>query len=157
MPAFRLCARRPFACRPFACRRFACRWFACRRFACLSVRRASSSARARRPGERGQATVELVALLPLVGLLAALLWQALLAGETVWLSGTAARAAARADALGEDPAAAARAVLPAGLARGVRVRRERDGGVALVLRVPAAVGSGTLGSVTTRARFEGQR
>lgn len=105
----------------------------------------------------GQATVELVALLPLVGLLAALLWQALLAGETVWLSGGAARAAARAAAVGADPVDAARAVLPARLEHGLRVERERDGGIALVLRVPAAVGGGTIASVTTHARFEAQR
>jgi pilus assembly protein CpaE len=101
--------------------------------------------------------VELVAVLPLAGLLVALLWQALLAGETVWLSGGAARAAARAAAIGADPAAAARAVLPARLERGLRVERERGGAVALVLRVPAALGEGTLASLTTRARFEAQR
>jgi len=105
----------------------------------------------------GQATVELVALLPLLGVLAALLWQALLAGETVWLSGTAARAAARAVAVGRDPLAAARAVLPARLERGLRVRREVDGAIALVLHVPAALGDGTLAPVTARARFEAQR
>jgi hypothetical protein len=105
----------------------------------------------------GQATVELVALLPLVGVLAGLLWQALLAGETVWLSGAAARAAARAVAVGGDPADAARAVLPARLERGLHVERDRDGSVALVLRVPAVLGDGTLASVTTRARFEAQR
>jgi hypothetical protein len=106
---------------------------------------------------RGQASVELVALLPLAGLLCALLWQALLAGETVWLSGVAARAAARAVAVGADPVAAARGVVPARLARGLRVSREGDGSVVLVLRVPAAVGGGTLASVTTRAAFEAQR
>jgi len=118
------------------------------------TRRASARPR---ESERGQATVELVALLPLVGLLLALLWQALLAGETVWLSGTAARAAARAAALDADPAAAARAVLPARLERGLRVRREADGSVAVVLAVPAAIGGGTLATVTTRAAFEAQR
>jgi hypothetical protein len=105
----------------------------------------------------GQASVELVALLPLVGLLAALLWQALLAGETVWLSGTAARAAARAAALGADPAEAARSVLPARLDRGLLVRRERDGAVSLVRRIPAALGGGSLASVAAHARFEAQR
>lgn len=113
--------------------------------------------RLRGRGVAGQATVELVALLPVVGLLAALLWQALLAGATVWLSGGAARAAARAAAVGADPAAAARSVLPARLERGLVVRRERDGVVAVVLRVPAAVGRGTIAPVTTRARFEAQR
>jgi hypothetical protein len=108
-------------------------------------------------GCAGQATVELVALLPLVGVLAALLWQALLAGETVWLSGGAARAAARAVAVGGDPLAAARAILPPRLERGLRVRREPDGAIAVVLRVPAALGRGTLAPVTARARFEAQR
>lgn len=105
----------------------------------------------------GQATVELVALLPLVGLLVALLWQALLAGETVWLSGGAARAAARAVAVGADPADAARGILPARLERGMRVEREPDGVVTIVLRVPAALGTGTIAPVTARARFEAQR
>ena len=105
----------------------------------------------------GQATVELVALLPLVGLLVALLWQALLAGATVWLSGGAARAAARAVAVGADPAAAARGVLPARLERGLRVERKPDGEVAVVLQVPAALGAGTIAPVTTSARFEAQR
>jgi hypothetical protein len=107
--------------------------------------------------ERGQAAVELVALLPLVGLLAALLWQALLAGETVWLSGGAARAAARAIAVGGDPLAAAHAVLPPRLERGLRVQRTPDGAVTLVLRVPAALGGGTIAPVTAHARFEAQR
>jgi hypothetical protein len=105
----------------------------------------------------GQATVELVALLPLVGLLAALLWQALLAGETLWLSGSAARAAARAAAVGSDPAAAARAVLPARFAATVHVERDRDGVVTVSLRIPAVLGGGTLAPVATRARFEAQR
>ena len=105
----------------------------------------------------GQATVELVALLPLVGLLVALLWQALLAGETVWLSGTAARAAARAVAVGADPAGAARAVLPERLERGLDVERGPDGGITLELRVPAALGGGTIAPVVARAHFEAQR
>jgi hypothetical protein len=127
---------------------------ACRRLVACRVRIARLL---RRGGERGQASVELVAVLPLVGVLVALLWQALLAGETVWLSGGAARAAARAAALGADPLDAARAVLPPRLEQGLRVQRDDDGGVALVLRVPAALGGGALGSITTRARFEAQQ
>jgi hypothetical protein len=122
----------------------------------LAVRSGAGSRRPR-SRERGQASVELVALLPLVGLLVALLWQALLAGETVWLSGAAARAAARAAAVGGDPVAAARVVVPARLARGLSVERERDGGVTLVLHVPAALGGGSVAAVTARARFEAQR
>jgi len=105
----------------------------------------------------GQASVELVALLPLAGALVALLWQALLAGEALWLSGTAARAAARAAALDGDPARAARAVLPDRLERGLRVRVGSDGAVAVAVRIPSVLGGGSLASVTTGARFEAQR
>ena len=55
--------------------------------------------RARR-GQTGQASVETVALLPLVVVVGALLWQAVVAGQALWLSGAAARAAARAAAVG---------------------------------------------------------
>jgi hypothetical protein len=108
-------------------------------------------------GEEGQAAVELVALLPLVGVLAALVWQVLLAGAALWFGGTAARAAARAEALGADPVSAARGALPGRYERGLRVRRENDGGVAVVVLVPTVFGDRSLGSVTTRAHFEAQR
>jgi hypothetical protein len=107
--------------------------------------------------ESGQAAVEFVAVLPLVGVLVALLWQAALAGEAVWLGGGAARAAARAAAVGSDPLRAARGVLPRRFERGLRVRTERDGGVTVAVRVPVVVGRGTLLTFSTRARFEAQR
>ncbi|HET6449203.1 MAG TPA: hypothetical protein VFG31_08845 [Conexibacter sp.] len=113
--------------------------------------------RSLRTADDGQATVEFVALLPVLGTLVALLWQALLAGETIWLSGAAARAAARAAVVGADPADAARSVLPTRLERGLRVRRDSDGAITLMLRVPAALGGGTVAPVTARARFEAQR
>jgi hypothetical protein len=106
--------------------------------------------------ERGQATVELVAVLPFVALLAALLWQAAVAGQAAWLVGSAARAAARASAVGGDPAAAARGVLPTVLERGLRVRARPDGAVDVVVRVPVVVGHGALTTVDARARFEPQ-
>src|SRR5919107_2227349 len=89
--------------------------------------------------ERGQATVELVALLPLVALLAGLLWQAAVAGQAIWLAGSAARAAARASAVGADARAAARRVLPARLEPGLVVARAggRDGGVRGTIAIPA--------------------
>jgi hypothetical protein len=105
----------------------------------------------------GQASIELVALLPLVGLLVALAWQALLAGETLWLGGSAARAAARAEALGRDPVHAARGALPGRFEHGLRVHVSRDGSVAVAVRIPAVLGRRGLGSFTARARFEGQR
>lgn len=108
-------------------------------------------------GQDGQASVELVALLPVVGVLALIAWQVLLAGGAIWFGGTAARAAARAEAVGADPMRAARGALPDRYEGGLRVRRERDGGVAVVVVVPTLLGDRSLGSVTTRAHFEAQR
>src|SRR5262245_38363538 len=56
---------------------------------------------------RGQAAVELVAVLPLVALVLAAAGQAVLAGYAVWQAHVAARSAARAAAVGADPRAAA--------------------------------------------------
>jgi hypothetical protein len=109
-------------------------------------------------GERGQAAVELVALLPLVAVLAALLWQAVVAGQAVWLAGAAARAAARAEATGGDVRAAARDVLPERLERGLTVARSRGepGGVRVAIAVPAVIGGLRLGTVSARARLRDQ-
>jgi hypothetical protein len=107
--------------------------------------------------QRGQATVEVVALLPLLVLLAMLLWQAAVAGQALWLSSTAARAAARADALGDDAASAARATLPARLEDGLRVRpRDDGGGVDVTLRIPSVLSDGAVASTTASARFPAQ-
>jgi len=109
------------------------------------------------PGERGQATVELVALLPLIAVLAGVMWQAAVAGQAVWLAGSAARAAARASAVGADARAAARRVLPAQLERGLVVTRVgADGGVRVAIAIPAIVGGGRVASVSARARLQDQ-
>src|SRR4051794_36610482 len=105
----------------------------------------------------GQATVELVALLPLVALLALLLWQAAVAGQAIWLAGTAARAAARAAAVGASPRSAAGGVLPDRLERGLRVHARDDGSVALSLGVPLVTGGGRLTTVGASARFARQK
>lgn len=112
----------------------------------------------RPPGaERGQASVELVALLPLVAVLAVLLWQAVVAGQAVWLAGSAARAAARATAVGSDAAAAARRVLPAHLERGLVVRPAASGeGVRVAVAIPVVFGAGRLTTVSARARLQDQ-
>jgi pilus assembly protein CpaE len=104
---------------------------------------------------RGQASVETVALLPLVVLVGALLWQGLLAGQAAWLAGSAARGAARAAAVGGDPAAAARAALPGRLERGLRVR-VGEAGVRVRVRVPAVVGGGSVLAVSARASLRRQ-
>lgn len=101
----------------------------------------------------GQASVELVAALPVVVLVAAVMWQAAVAGQATWLSGAAARAAARAQAVGGDPLVAARGVLPPRLERGLAVRAAPDGGVAVRVPVPLVTGGGRLATVGARARF----
>jgi hypothetical protein len=87
-------------------------------------------------GERGQASIELVAVLPCVLLAAAVVWQLVLVGHTAWLTAQAARAGARADAVGRDPASAARSALPRSLERGLEVERLRAGGVRVSVRIP---------------------
>jgi hypothetical protein len=107
-------------------------------------------------GQRGQASVELVALLPVLAVAAALLWQVVVAGQAVWLAGAAARAAARARAVGGDPAAAARGALPPRLERGLRVAFASDEAVRVVVRVPSVLTGGSLAGVTARAAFPRQ-
>ncbi len=106
--------------------------------------------------ERGQASVELVALLPLLAVLAVLAGQLVVAGQAVWLAGTAARAAARARALGHDATAGARAALPPGYRRGLRVRTTGPGRVSVRLRVPVLAGGRSLGFVVRDAGFRPQ-
>jgi hypothetical protein len=104
----------------------------------------------------GQASVETVAILPLVALVAALVWQGVLVGQAAWLAGAAARGAARAQALDGDPRAAARAALPKRLRSGLAVRAgEKD--VRVRVRVPALVGGGTVLAVSACAHLQEQR
>jgi len=110
-----------------------------------------------RQHQTGQATVELVALLPLLVVLALGCWQVVVAGQAVWLSGAAARSAARAHAIGADTRAAARRALPRPLRRGVSVRNAADGSVRVAVVVPSVVGGLRLGTVHSRAWFVEQR
>lgn len=97
-----------------------------------------------------------MAVLPFVALLVLLLWQLAVAGQAAWLAGSAARAAARAHAIGHDAAAGARAVLPPDLDEAMRVRLSPGGAVAVTIGVPSVVGSAVLGSVEGNAQFEPQ-
>jgi hypothetical protein len=104
----------------------------------------------------GQASVEMVAVLPLAALAVAVLWQAMLAGQAVWSSAGAARAAARAQAVGGDPLAAARGAVPGSLRRGVQVRAAGDG-VRVGVGVPLVLTGGRLATVDARAQLPPQR
>ena len=106
--------------------------------------------------ESGQATVELVALLPLLALVGLALWQAVVAGQAMWLAGAAARSAARAAAVGDDPTPAARRALTPALERGLQVRVGEAGEVRVAVAVPAIVGGRRLATVSATAAFPGQ-
>jgi hypothetical protein len=113
--------------------------------------------RGRASADRGQASVELVAVVPIVVALCLALWQGLVYGQAAWLAGAAARSAARAQAVGGDAGAAARSRLPAALRQGLRVTTGGDGAVAVRIRVPLVVGGRSLGTVSARAKMEAQR
>ena len=95
----------------------------------------------RSASESGQASVETVAVLPLVLLAAALAWQLVLTGHTLWLAAGAARAAARAELVGQSPARAARSALPRSLERDLSVRRVDGAGIRVEVRLPLVVRS----------------
>jgi hypothetical protein len=95
-------------------------------------------------------------MVPIVVVLAAALWQAAVAGQAVWVSGAAARAAARAAAVGGDAKDAARRALPGALEHGLRVSTGDDGKAEVRIDVPLVVGSGRLATVTAKAQFEPQ-
>ncbi len=109
-----------------------------------------------RSDQQGQASVELVALLPLLAVIGLIGWQIVVAGQAVWMSGAAARSAARASAIGADADGAARRVLPPALRGGVRVRTGAGGVVRVAIGVPSVVGGLRLGSVGAQAQFVGQ-
>src|SRR3954451_9504239 len=106
--------------------------------------------------ESGQAAVELVAVLPLVALVVAVLWQAVLAGQAVWSSAGAARAAARAQAVGGDPLAPARRAGPGALRSGLRFRRDGDA-VGVAVPVTILLAHAPLLPVAARAQLPPQR
>ena len=99
-------------------------------------------------GSAGQASVEFVALLPLLCVVVALAWQVALVGSAAWTAASSARSAARAVAVGRD----AEAVV---VGRGVRVRVRRDE-VEVRVQVRSVLRAVDLGSVRARASFGDQ-
>ena len=87
--------------------------------------------------ERGQAAAELVAIVPIAVAIVALVAQLAIAGFSLWTAADAARAGARAVAVGGDPEAAARSALPGWLERGAEI--ETSGPVEVRVRAPAVV------------------
>jgi pilus assembly protein CpaE len=107
--------------------------------------------RARR--ESGAVTLETVGVMPVVLIVAVLVWQAVLYGLTFTWSGQASAAAARAVALHGDAGAAARAAVPGGVAEDLTVVAGPDS-VRVSIQVPLiAPGIASLpGAVTVERR-----
>ena len=87
--------------------------------------------------ERGQASAELVAIIPALLLAVLVAAQLGLVGHALWSAGIAARAGARAAHVGGNPGAAARSALPAHLRKGARVGDGDE--VEVRVRVPTLV------------------
>jgi TadE-like protein len=115
---------------------------------------ATVSLRANSPA--GQATVEFIAMLPLVAFVLAALWQLALVGYAEWGASAAARAAARASAIGGDPAVAARSHVGGALRGGLHVRSRAPGDVRVALRIPTLPGVPGLGHARATGHFEPQ-
>ncbi len=109
----------------------------------------------RRPTDSGQASVEFVALLPLVVMVGALLVQGALVGWAHWSAGGAVRAAARAHAIGHEPLGPARAAVAGRLRPAVTVRTIGES-VEVRVRVPALLPGLHLGAASARSRFTPQ-
>ncbi len=95
-------------------------------------------------GEGGQASVEAVAVLPAVLLVAAIVWQLALMGHAAWTCANAARVAARAEVVGRDAESAARSALPRQLESGLEVRGSGPGRIRVSVRVPLVIGGSHL-------------
>lgn len=100
-------------------------------------------------GERGQASLELIAGVPVLLLAALVSLQLLATGHAASLADGAAEAGALAAAAGRPARDAARAALP-GWARGRAEVEVRGGRVAVALRPPAAL-PGLAGALTVRS------
>ena len=91
-----------------------------------------------RDGERGTASIELIAVLPFLLLALAVAAQLAIAGQALWSASVAARAGARAALVGGDPRSRRRGgALPPSLRDGARVGE--DDGVAVEVPVPGLV------------------
>jgi hypothetical protein len=97
-------------------------------------------------GGPGQASVELVAVLPALAVSLVIAAQTVVVGWALWSAGIAARAGARAEQVGSDAEAAARRALPGALREGAAIRS--GDGIRVKVRVPAIVPGVSLPSVS---------
>jgi hypothetical protein len=91
----------------------------------------------RRAHPSGQASVELVAVVPALLLAALIAGQLVLVGYSLWSAGAAARAGARAAHVGGDPQTASRSALPTFLRERARVGAGDGGSVEVRVEAPS--------------------
>jgi hypothetical protein len=89
-------------------------------------------------GQRAQASIEVVALVPVLVLVLACVWQAALAGLALTAAESASRQGARAALVGRPPRSAALAALPSALRDGASAT-EAGGRLVVTVRVPSVV------------------
>jgi hypothetical protein len=104
---------------------------------------------ARGRDQSGQASVELVAAIPVLFVLTLAVAQLAIAGYALWSAGAAARAGARAGYIGGDARAAARRSLPSPLRRDATIRE--GNGVSVRVAAPSLVPGVPSVPVTARA------
>jgi hypothetical protein len=102
---------------------------------------------------RGTASVELIAVLPMLVLAVLVAAQIALAGASLWSAGIAARAGARAAHVGRDASNAALRALPPALRRGASVSKRR--GVRVRVPVPKLIAPLPALTVDARSSLEG--
>ena len=100
----------------------------------------------------GQASVELVAILPALVVCVLIAGHALAAGWALWSAAGAARAGARAEHVGGDGEAAARRALPGALRRDAEV--ESDDVIRVEVRAPALLPGGRGPVLSASARLD---
>ena len=100
----------------------------------------------------GQASVELIAILPALAVCVLIAAQAAAAGWALWTAGNAARAGARAEHVGGDGEAAARRALPGRLREGAAVSNED--GIRVEVAVPSMLPGISIGSIAAASRLE---
>jgi len=106
--------------------------------------------------DRGQASVEMLAAIPLLAVFVLLAWQSFVAVRSATLASAAARAAARAIAVAHDPREAAVRGLPNGFGGRLKLERLANGAIRASLPVPLVLGGqATLGRVESTSSLPG--
>jgi hypothetical protein len=101
---------------------------------------------------RGQASVELVAILPALAVCVLIAAQAAAVGWALWSAGNAARAGARAEHVGGDGEEVARRALPGRLREEAAVTTED--GVRVMVAVPSLLPGVSLGSIAAASKLD---